>query len=237
MFDSGYMIITLVMGGLSGLIGMVLKNKINKYLAINMRAGLTGEAVARKMLDHYGVHDVQIIQGQGMLTDHYNPQSKTISLSPAIFGGTSIASAAVAAHECGHAVQHAEAYAPLKMRSAIVPVVQFSSSMQQYVFMGAMFMGLGAGSAMGNMLMMALIAIFGITALFSVVTLPVEFDASARALKWLDNSGVAQPGEEYAGAKDALKWAAMTYVAAALSAIVMVLYFIMKFKSSQGRGR
>ena len=237
MFSSGYMgymIVTAILGGLSGLVGMMLKKKINKYINIPMKANLSGQLVAKQMLDHYGIHDVQIIQGQGTLTDHYNPQSKTVSLSPAIFNGTSIAAAAVAAHECGHAVQHAESYAALQMRSAIVPLVQFSASAQQFILMGA-FMGMGLGEAIGGYILLAAIAVFGITALFSIVTLPVEFDASARALKWLDSSGVAQPGEEYDGAKDALKWAAMTYVAAALSAIVMVLYFVMKYAAATNR--
>ncbi len=227
--NMGYMLITVITAAIGGLVGKVLQKKIQKYLQVPMRSGLSGAQVAKQMLEHYGLHDVRIVEGQGFLTDHYNPQTKTISLSPNIYQGTSVASAAVAAHECGHAVQHAESYGFLKMRSAIVPIVQFSSKMQQFVLMGA-FMGVGLGEAIGNTLMMAAIAVFSITALFSFITLPVEFDASKRALAWLDETGITQ-GEEYDGAKDALKWAAMTYVAAALSALIMVLYLLTRLQS------
>lgn len=159
------------------------------------------------------------------MTDHYNPQNKTVSLSPDVFHGTSIASAAVAAHECGHAVQHAQSYSMLTLRSRLVPVVQFSANIQQFLFMGAL---IGLGSGLGGTLMIVMVATFGITALFSLVTLPVEFDASNRALAWLDNSGTL-PGQEHEGAKDALWWAAMTYVAQALGALVMFLYFLLSF--------
>ena len=233
MFDIGYLIITGVAGLIGGLIGQILKKKMTKYANMPIRAGISGKEVAKKMLDHYGIYDVQIVEGQGFLTDHYNPGAKVISLSPAIYRGQTIAAAAVAAHECGHAVQHDQAYAPLKMRSAVVPLVNISAKMQQFLFMGAAFVGMGTASgSMGNYLLMALVAVFGVTALFSIITLPVEFDASARALSWLDESGTLD-GEEYRGAKDGLKWAAMTYVAAALSAIVMVLYFLMKLKARQ----
>ncbi len=225
----GYMIVTVITAAIGGLVGKVLQRKINKYLQVPMRSGRTGAEIAKQMLDHYQLYDVRIVEGQGMLTDHYNPQTKTISLSPPIYNGTSVASAAVAAHECGHAVQHAESYAFLQMRSAIVPLVQMSSKAQQFVLMGA-FMGAGAGAAIGGTLMIACIAVFSVTALFSFITLPVEFDASNRALAWLDDTGAVQ-GEEYDGAKDALKWAAMTYVAAALSALIMVLYLVMRFSN------
>jgi len=229
MYTGGYMIITLITAAIGGLVGKVLQRKINKYLQVPMRSGRTGAQIAKQMLDHYQLYDVRIVEGQGMLTDHYNPQTKTISLSPPIYNGTSVASAAVAAHECGHAVQHAESYAFLQMRSAIVPLVQMSSKAQRFVLMGA-FMGAGASAAIGGTLMIACIAVFSVTALFSFITLPVEFDASNRALAWLDDTGAVQ-GEEYDGAKDALKWAAMTYVAAALSALIMVLYLVMRFSN------
>jgi uncharacterized protein len=160
------------------------------------------------------------------LSDHYNPQTKTVALSPHVFRGSNIAAAAVAAHECGHAVQHDTAYNLLQMRSSLVPIVNISSRAQQFLFMGAMI-GIGAGMG-GNILMMALTLTFGVTALFSLITLPVEFDASKRALVWLDESGVAV-NEEYDGAKDALWWAAMTYVAQALGALVMFVYFLLNF--------
>lgn len=203
-----------------------LKSKFNEYSHIGLRSNLSGVEVANKMLRHYGITDVQVVEGQGFLSDHYNPATKTVALSPEVFNGRNIASAAVAAHECGHAVQHAEAYAMLGLRSKLVPMVQFSSNMQQYLFMGMVF-GLGAGIG-GNFLMIVLTATFGITALFSLVTLPVEFDASKRALAWLDNSNVAV-GQEYDGAKDALWWAAMTYVVQALAALVTFLYFLLRF--------
>ncbi len=227
----GYMIITAIAAGIGGLVGKVLKSRIEKYSQIPTSSGLSGAEVAKQMLDHYGLHDVRIVEGQGYLSDHYNPGTKTISLSPIIYRGNSIASAAVAAHECGHAVQHAESYAFLQMRSKIVPMVQLSAKAQQFVLMGA-FMGMGAGSALGGTIMLACVILFGVTALFSFVTLPVEFDASNRALAWLDDAGITH-GEEYDGAKDALKWAAMTYVAAALSALIMVLYFLMQYMGSR----
>ena len=203
-----------------------LKSKFNEYSHIGLRSNLSGVEVANKMLRHYGITDVQVVEGQGFLSDHYNPATKTVALSPEVFNGRNISAAAVAAHECGHAVQHAEAYAMLGLRSKLVPMVQFSSNMQQYLFMGMIF-GLGAGIG-GNIMMMVLTATFGVTALFSLVTLPVEFDASKRALAWLDNSNVAV-GQEYDGAKDALWWAAMTYVVQALAALVTFLYFLLRF--------
>lgn len=216
--------------GFFTLIGFVissrLKSKFNKYSKIGIRSGMSGAEVASTMLDFYGIGDVSIVEGKGFLTDHYNPKTKTVSLSPQVYQGRSIAAAAVAAHECGHVVQHATAYNMLALRSNLVPVVQFSSRMQQILFMGLIF-GMGAGMG-GNILLLVLTVTFGITALFSLVTLPVEFDASRRALAWLDSAGVAQ-GQEYDGAKDALWWAAMTYVAQALASLVIFLYFLLNF--------
>ncbi len=208
------------------LISSRLKSKFQHYGKQGIRSGMSGADVAKTMLRYYNIHDVQVVEGQGFLSDHYNPQSKTVALSPDVFNGRSIASAAVAAHECGHAVQHNTAYTMLAMRSNLVPVVQISSRAQQFLFMGAMF-GLGAGIG-GSFMIMALCLTFGVTALFSLITLPVEFDASKRALVWLDESGVAR-NEEYDGAKDALWWAAMTYVCQALGALVMFLYFLLNF--------
>ncbi|MBK9257386.1 MAG: zinc metallopeptidase [Saprospiraceae bacterium] len=216
--------------GVFTLIGMLvsnrLKSKFAQYSRIGVRSGLSGKEIAEKMLSHYGIRDVKVVPGEGFLTDHYNPSTKTVSLSPDVYAGRSISAAAVAAHECGHAVQHAEAYSMLQLRSKLVPVVQFSASIQQFLFMG-MLIGVGTGIG-GNLMMMILIATFGATALFSLVTLPVEFDASNRALAWLDDSGFMQ-GTEHDGAKDALWWAAMTYVAQALGALVMFLYFLLRF--------
>lgn len=207
-------------------VSRTLKSKFQKYSKVGIRSNMSGAEVASSMLQHYGIHDVKIEQGQGNLTDHYNPATKTVKLSPAVFSGRNIAAAAVASHECGHAVQHAEAYSMLTLRSQLVPIVQFSSKMQQYLFMAFLF-GMGTFGG-GGTFMLILVATFGLTALFSLVTLPVEFDASRRALVWLDDSGVAV-GQEYEGAKDALWWAAMTYVAQALGALVMFLYFLLSF--------
>ena len=210
------------------LISSRLKGKFKQYSKVPVASRLSGAEIAANMLKHYGIYDVKIVEGKGFLSDHYNPLKKTIALSPAVFQGRNVAAAAVAAHECGHAVQHAEAYEMLMMRSRLVPVVQFSSRIQQMLFIG-LIMGIGVGAgALGNMLMMALVITFGITALFALVTLPVEFDASRRALVWLDESGVAR-GAEYDGAKDALWWAAMTYVSNALASLVVFLFFLLQF--------
>ena len=217
--------------GAATLIGMVvssrLKGKFRKYTQVPLSSGMTGAQVAQDMLRHYGIGDVRIVEGKGFLTDHYNPLKKTISLSPEVYRGRNVSAAAVAAHECGHAVQHAEAYQMLKVRSALVPAVQASSRIQQLLFMG-FIMGTAGAGAFGNIMMIALVATFGIAALFALITLPVEFDASRRALVWLDNTGTTRGGE-YDGAKDALWWAAMTYVAGALSALAMFLYFLLAF--------
>lgn len=204
-------------------VSSMLKSKFSKYSKVGLSSGMSGAEVAGKMLNYYGINDVKIVIGQGMLTDHYNPLTKTVSLSPDVFEGRSISAAAVAAHECGHAVQHATAYPFLKMRSSLVPVVQIASSLQQFLLIIA-FITL---SSIPQIMLITVIA-FGITALFSLITLPVEFDASRRALAWLNGSSTAV-GREYDGAKDALKWAALTYVVAALSALVMFIYLLLRF--------
>ncbi len=218
-----------ILGGFT-LIGFLvsarLKSKFEHYSKFGIKSNMTGAQVAQTMLRYYNIHDVQVVEGQGYLSDHYNPQTKTVALSPNVYRGSNIAAAAVAAHECGHAVQHDTAYSLLQMRSSLVPIVSISSRAQQFLFMGTM-LGIGAGVG-GSFLMIALTLTFGVTALFSLVTLPVEFDASKRALVWLDESGVAV-NTEYDGAKDALWWAAMTYVAQALGALVMFLYFLLNF--------
>jgi Zn-dependent membrane protease YugP len=221
----GLIVISVVFAGIGWLISNQLKNKFKKYGQVGLSNGLSGREIAEKMLAHYGIYDVQITQGQGMLTDHYNPQTKTVNLSPDIYNGRSVMAAAVAAHECGHAVQHAESYAMLKMRSAIVPLVNISANLQQYLFMFGFAM---MGVLDNSIFLLIAIAAFGITTAFSLITLPVEFDASNRALAWLESSGTAR-GSEYDGAKDALKWAAMTYVSAALAALVQLLYLVWLF--------
>lgn len=213
-----------------GIVGFVvqqrLRSKFKKYSGMPLSTGMSGKETAEAMLKHYGIYDVQVVEGRGQLTDHYNPRTKTVSLSPAVYQGRSVASAAVAAHECGHAVQHDTQYAMLNFRSGIVPVVQVAAGLQQYLLLGALLF-------MGTFPQLLLIVIFSfaLTTLFSFVTLPVEFDASKRALAWLDSSGVARTDTEYNGAKDALSWAAMTYIVAALSSLVMLLYFILRYNS------
>lgn len=212
-----------------GLLGMLvsgrLKSKFKKYSKMPLSAGLTGAQVAEKMLRDNGITDVTIQSVPGKLTDHYNPMNRTVNLSPEVFQGRSVAAAAVAAHECGHAVQHATSYAWLEMRSKLVPVVSISSNLMQYVMMAAMF-GLFA-LPFGHYFILAAVAFQGAIMGFSLVTLPVEFDASRRAMEYLDSSGIAgRRGEEYDGAKDALKWAAMTYFVAALASIAQFIYLL-----------
>jgi Zn-dependent membrane protease YugP len=225
------MMIWVIIGAFA-LVGMFvqgrLRGKFQRYSQIPLQAGLTGSEIAQTMLRHYGVHDVQIVQGEGFLTDHYNPATKTVTLSPPVFQGRNVAAASVAAHECGHAVQHATQYSMLQFRSKMVPVVKVAAFAQQYLFLLALFM---LGSV--PQLMLVVIIAFAITTLFSIVTLPVEFDASRRALVWLDNSGVTRTGPEYAGAKDSLKWAALTYVVAALSALAMLVYLVLSYLGSR----
>ena len=217
--------VTIVLSLLGMIVSGVLKRKFSKYSRVPLGAGLTGREVAQKMLDYYDIKGVQIVQSRGRLSDHYNPLTRTVNLSPEVYNGRSVASAAVAAHECGHVVQHATAYSMLMLRSRLVPVVNVAARMQQYLLIGAFIL-----MAQFPQILLVAIAAFMITALFSFITLPVEFDASKRALNWLDNEGITQ-GEEYDGAKDALTWAAMTYVAAALSALVMVLYLVLRYSS------
>lgn len=215
-------VISIVFAGIGFLISNVLKRKFKKYAQVGLSNGMSGAEVAAAMLKYNQIHDVQITQVEGQLTDHYNPQTKTVNLSHDVYNGRSIAAAAVAAHECGHAVQHATSYSFLQMRSSMVPVVSIAANLQQYVFMLG-FVGMAMFKS--PLFLIVALVIFGITTLFSLITLPVEFDASHRALVWLDNSGFAR-GAEYDGAKDALTWAAMTYVAAALAALVQFLYLL-----------
>lgn len=226
-FDPSYMIIAGVLSVVGFVIQQKLKNKFGKYSQIPLRSGMSGAEVAEAMLRHYGITDVKVVPGQGYLTDHYNPMTKTVSLSEPVYHERSIAAAAVAAHECGHAVQHAEAYSMLQLRSAIVPVVQISASLQQFILIAA-FVTI---NTMPQIMLVAIV-LFAVTTLFSIVTLPVEFDASRRALVWLENTRTTQ-GAEYEGAKDALKWAAMTYVSAALSSLVMLVYLILRYMGAR----
>ena len=221
--------IGIVFTGLGMLISFILKSKFKKYAKIQLQSNLSGKEIARKMLDEHGLYDVPVTNVPGRLTDHYNPTDRTVNLSDSVYNERNAASAAVAAHECGHAVQHAEAYAPLKMRSVLVPV-QNASGMILNVIMGiAMFGGYFLFEKFPTDIVVGILAgVYGVMALFSIVTLPVEFDASKRALAWIQNSGVVN-AQEYEGSKDALKWAAMTYVVAALGAIASLLYILTRF--------
>lgn len=205
-----------------------LKSKFTEYSKLGTKSQLSGQEIAQKMLRDNGIYDVQVTSVEGTLTDHYNPLNKTVNLSRDVFEGRSIAAAAVAAHECGHAVQHATAYSMLMLRSKIVPAVQISSNLSQWVIIAGLgFMGFGGGNP--TILLIGII-LFAVTTLFSVITLPVEFDASARALKWLETANITTAPEKEK-AKDALKWAALTYVVAALASIAMLVQYILIYQS------
>ncbi len=199
------------------------KSKFKTYSEIGLLSGLSGKEIAEKMLADHGIADVEIISVEGQLTDHYNPQNKTVNLSPEVYHGKSVASAAIAAHECGHAVQHAVAYSWLQFRSSMVPVVSLASNLIQWtLFIGVMIMVFS-----GNPYVLAIgVAALALVTLFSFITLPVEFDASRRALAWLDSSGASiTNAAEHEQAKDALWWAAMTYVIAALGSLATLVYY------------
>lgn len=208
-----------------------LKSKFSEYSKLATSSNFSGKEVALKMLQDNGIYDVQVTSVEGALTDHYNPLNKTVNLSRDVYEGRNIAAAAVAAHECGHAVQHATAYSMLMLRSRLVPAVQISSTLSQWVIIAGLgFMGFGGGNP--TILLIGII-LFAVTTVFSLVTLPVEFDASARALKWLGTANITSSSEKEK-AKDALKWAALTYVVAALASIAMLVQYILIY---QGRSR
>jgi len=224
------MFVSLIFLGISLLVSMVLKGKFSAYSKIPLTNGMSGKEVAEKMLRENGIYDVKVTSVEGFLSDHYNPLNKTVNLSPDIYNGTNVASAAVAAHECGHALQHAEAYQWLMLRSKMVPAVQFSSMLVNWILLIGVIM-----AVRGNPIVLLIgIILMSITVLFTLITLPVEFDASRRALAWLSHTNVTNP-EEYPKAKDALKWAAMTYVIAALAAIVILVQYILLYMGSRGR--
>jgi Zn-dependent membrane protease YugP len=212
---------------LSWIISMVLKSKFTKYSKIPVDNGMSGRDVAERMLRDFGISNVTVQSVPGQLTDHYNPVDRTINLSQEVYNGRSISSAAVAAHECGHAVQHAKAYAWLGFRSKLVPVVSFSSRWVQWILLAGILMVRTFPA-----LLLAGIILFALTTLFSFITLPVEIDASRRALAWLSNAGITSY-ENHGKAQDALKWAAYTYVVAALGSLATLLYYIMIFTGSR----
>lgn len=213
-------VIMIAIMALSFLVQSMLQSRFNKYSKIPVSNGMSGAEVAEKMLRDNGINDVKVVATRGMLTDHYNPQTKTVNLSEGVYASRSVAAAAVAAHECGHAVQHAYGYAPLRMRSALVPVVNFASNIVQWVLLaGVIFFQSFPG------LLWLGIALFATTTLFSFITLPVEINASLRAISWLENAGVTD-SQTRPMAIDALKWAAYTYVIAALGSLATLLYYI-----------
>ena len=224
------MIVSLIFLGISMLVSMVLKNKFQKYAKVPLSNGLTGREVAEKMLRENGIYDVKVTSVDGFLSDHYNPATRTVNLSPDVYSGSSIAAAAVAAHECGHAVQHATAYRWLNLRSKLIPAVQISSMLVNWILLIGVIM---ASSGNPTLLLIG-ICIFAVTVLFTVITLPVEFDASRRALAWLNHTNVTN-AREYPGAKDALKWAATTYVVAALAAVVTLIQYVMLYLGARDR--
>ncbi len=226
----GILIVSLIFLGISMLVSMVLKSKFTKYSKVPLSSGLSGREIAEKMLRENGIYDVKVTSVDGFLSDHYNPANKTVNLSPEVYNGTSVAAAAVAAHECGHAVQHATAYQWLNFRSKMVPAVQISSSLVNWVLLIGVIM---AASGNSTVLLIGII-LMSITVVFTLITLPVEFDASNRALAWLNHTNVTN-NQEYPQAKDALKWAATTYVVAALAAVVTLIQYIMIYMGSRDR--
>jgi Zn-dependent membrane protease YugP len=218
---TGYYIIILVTMLVSWLVSSRLKSKFEHYSQIRLRNGLSGKEVAEKMLRDNGIHDVQVVSVPGQLTDHYNPANKTVNLSEGVYMQRNAAAAAVAAHECGHAVQHAVGYSMLQLRSKLVPVVSISSNLMQFVIMGGLVLMAMSGS---KLVLTIGVIMFALTTLFAFVTLPVEYDASNRAMKWLKDTGTVT-AEEYVGVQDSLKWAARTYVVAAIGSLVQLLYW------------
>jgi len=227
---SSIFLVSLLFIGISVVVSMILKGKFATYGKIPLAARLTGKEIAEKMLRENGIYDVKVVSVNGFLSDHYNPMTKTINLSPDVYNNYSVSAAAVAAHETGHAVQHATAYTWLNLRSKLVPAVQFSSGIVNIVLIIGLIMAYSGSTT----LLLAGIGLLSVTVLFSLITLPVEFDASRRALAWLNRTNVTN-AQEYPKAKDALKWAALTYVVAAMAAVVNLLQYIMIFLGQRDR--
>ena len=220
-----YFVLIGIIALFSWLVSSRLKSKFEQYSKVSLRNGMSGAEIAEKMLSDNGIYDVRVISTPGQLTDHYDPTNKTVNLSEGVYNQRNAAAAAVAAHECGHAVQHAQAYSMLKLRSRMVPMVNISSTMSQWLIMGGLILGIASkGMSIGFYVAIAGLVLMAIATVFSFVTLPVEYDASNRALAWLKNKNMLSQ-QEYAGAEDALKWAARTYVVAALGALASLLYW------------
>ncbi|MFV0418226.1 MAG: zinc metallopeptidase [Dysgonomonas sp.] len=214
-------ILLIAIGVVGMIVSQILKSKFKKYSLVPLTNGMTGRDVAEKMLQDNNIYDVKVISTPGMLTDHYNPANKTVNLSQDVYSSNSVAAAAVAAHECGHAVQHAYAYGPLKMRSSLVPIVTFASKWMMWVLLAGIFT-----VQVFPALLWVGIGLFALTTIFSFITLPVEINASSRALVWLNSGGITNVNN-HDMAKDALKWAAYTYVVAAVGSLVTLIYYIM----------
>ena len=223
----GYYILIGAIALVSWLVSNQLKRKFAHYSKVQLHNGMSGREVAEKMLSDNGIYDVEVISVAGQLTDHYNPKNKTVNLSEAVYSQRNAAAAAVAAHECGHAVQHAKAYSWLAMRSQLVPVVSVTSGMSQWLIIGGLIFGAAAGVGLGYYVAIIGLVFMAMATIFSFITLPVEYDASNRALAWLKAKNVVTP-EEYKGSEDALKWAARTYVVAAIGALASLLYWALQ---------
>jgi Zn-dependent membrane protease YugP len=208
----------------SWLVSSKLKSKFKHYSKVHLRNGMSGAEIAEKMLADHGIRDVKVVSTAGMLTDHYNPVNKTVNLSESVYSQRNAASAAVAAHECGHAVQHAQAYEWLTMRSKLVPVVSVTSGLSTWIVFGGIVLGAAAGSGLGFWVAVAGLIMMGLATLFSFITLPVEYDASNRALAWLKQKNMVTR-EEYKGSEDALNWAARTYLVAAIGSLATLVYW------------
>ena len=215
----------------SWLVSSRLQSKFAHYSQVQLRNGMSGKEIAEKMLHDNGIYDVKVTHVPGQLTDHYNPLDKTVNLSEAVYNQRNAAAAAVAAHECGHAVQHAQAYAWLNLRSKLVPAVNISSNLSNILIIVGFLLGAAAKMGFGYWIAVVGVALFAITTLFTLITLPVEYDASNRALAWLKSKNMVTR-EEYAGAEDSLKWAARTYVVAALGSLAQLLYWVYKLMGS-----
>lgn len=208
----------------SWLVSSKLKSKFKHYSKVHLRNGMSGAEIAEKMLADHGIRDVKVVSTAGMLTDHYNPANKTVNLSESVYSQRNAASAAVAAHECGHAVQHAQAYEWLTLRSKLVPVVSVTSGMSTWIVFGGIILGAAAGAGLGFWVAVTGLILMGMATLFSFITLPVEYDASNRALAWLKQKNMVTQ-EEYKGSEDALKWAARTYLVAAIGSLATLVYW------------
>ncbi len=221
----GYYIIAGLIFVVSMYVSNKLKSKFKKYSKVHLQNGMSGKEIAERMLSDNGIYDVKVISTPGMLTDHYNPSKKTINLSEGVYTQRNAAAAAVAAHECGHAVQHAKAYSWLQMRSKLVPVVSVASKLSQWAIFGGIMLMVMVGSGIGQTILLLGIIMYGMGTLFSFITLPVEYDASKRALVWLENENMLT-SQEHDAAEDSLKWAARTYVVAAIGSLATLFYFL-----------